>query len=267
MLESLCWLLPPSKLKNRLLRRFGHVISAEANVGVVIVIGVGRFELGRGSTINYFNVFRGLSTVRMEDHAEVGSFNWVSADREFQSIDPEAGTLFLGYCAKIGNRNYIDNSGTVVVREYGGIGGNRCLIQTHQPDYVNCRQAVGRVTVGHHSSVGSCAVMLKGAFLPDQSVLAANSTMTGQSSAERKSGLYGGTPAVWKRDMSGRYFDRIGKVSERIVDARMGILEEDRSSGNYLLPPNALINQLWIRGLRTSSIPDHCQVHGPMRKR
>jgi hypothetical protein len=109
--------------------------------------------------------------------------------------------------------------------------------------------------------------MLKGAFLPDQSVLAANSTMTGQSSAERKSGLYGGTPAVWKRDMSGRYFDRIGKVSERIVDARMGILEEDRSSGNYLLPPNALINQLWIRGLRTSSIPDHCQVHGPMRKR
>jgi acetyltransferase-like isoleucine patch superfamily enzyme len=264
MLELLCWLLLPSKLKNRLLCRFGHVISADANVGVVIVMGVGRFELGRGSTINHFNVFRGLSSVRMEDHAEMGSLNWVSADPAFQSADPEAGTLFLGYCAKIGNRNYIDCSGTVVVREYGGIGGNRCLIQTHEPDYINCRQTVGRVTIGHHSSVGSNAVMLKGAYLPDQSLLAANSTMTGQSIPECKSGLYAGSPAVWKKDAPGKYFDRIGKMTERIVDARMGVLEEDRSSGNYLLPANALINQLWIRVPRTGPIPDHHQVREPV---
>lgn len=245
MLQFLCWLLPASKLKNRLLRRFGHAISAEARISVVVVVGVGRFELGRGSTINFFNVFRGLSMVRLEDHAVIGSWNWVSADRSFQKIDPGAGTLFLGYFAKIGNRNYIDNSGTVIIREYGGIGGNRCLIQTHEPDFSNGNQTVGRITVGHHSTVASCAVMLKGAYLPDRSLLAANSTMTKASGAGCKSGLYAGSPAVWKRTTSGQYFERVGRMTGRAVDAPMGIRDEDRSSGNYRIPANAVINQMY----------------------
>jgi acetyltransferase-like isoleucine patch superfamily enzyme len=245
MLEFLCWLLPASKLKNRLLRKFGHAISAEATINVVVVMGVDRFELGRGSTVNFFNVFRGLNVVRLEDHAVIGSWNWISADRVFRSIDPEAGTLFLGYCAKIGNRSYIDSSGTVVIREYGGIGGNRCLIQTHEPDFINCRQTVGRVTIGHHSLVGSCAVMLKGAYLPDKSLLAANSTMTSDSDPECRPGLYAGSPAVWKKNTTGLYFDRVGRMTERAVDGPMGVREEDWSSGNYLLPANVVVNHMY----------------------
>jgi acetyltransferase-like isoleucine patch superfamily enzyme len=245
MLEFLCWLLPASKLKNRLLRHFGHAISAEATINIVIVMGVGRFELGRGSTINFLNVFRGLNIVRLEDHAVIGSWNWISADRAFRSIDSESGTLFLGYCAKIGNRNYVDSSGTVVIREYGGLGGNRCLVQTHEPDFVNCRQTVGRVTIGHHSLVGSCAVMLKGAYLPDQSLLAANSTMTSDSGMGCRPGLYAGSPAVWKKKMSGLYFDRVGRMTELAVDGPMGVRDEDRSSGKYSLPANAVVNHMY----------------------
>ncbi|KAA0098114.1 hypothetical protein CIW49_15785 [Mycolicibacterium sp. P1-18] len=245
MLQILCWLLPASGLKNRLLRAFGHDISDKAKINIVLVLGVARFEVGPGSAINSFNVFKGMSTVRLEDHAVIGSWNWISADRTFQTVDPQAGTLFLGYCAKIGNRNYIDNSGTVVVREYGGVGGNRCLIQTHEPDFANCRQTVGRVTVGHHSLVGSCAVMLKGAHLPDQSLLAANSTMTKQSGLGEKPGLYAGSPAVWKRPTSGEYFDRVGRMTERSVDAPMGVLNEDRSSGEYQIPDDVIVNQLY----------------------
>jgi acetyltransferase-like isoleucine patch superfamily enzyme len=245
MLEFLCWLLPASKRKNRLLRRFGHLIADDATINVVLVMAVRRFELEHGSTINFFNVFRGLNVVRLEEHAVIGSWNWISADRAFCTIDPDAGTLFLGYCAKIGNRNYIDSSGTVVVREYGGIGGNRCLIQSHEPDFTNCRQTVGRITVGHHSLVGSCAVMLKGAHLPDQSLLAANSTMTSASSPELKPGLYAGSPAVWKKNIGGRYFDRIGRMTERSVDVPMGVLDEDRSSGKYTVPANAVVNHMY----------------------
>ncbi|MBJ7339110.1 hypothetical protein [Mycolicibacterium sp.] len=245
MLEVLCWLLPASRFKNRLLCLFGHAISADAKVNTVLVLGVGRFELAPGSAINSFNVFKGLSTVGLEDHAVIGSWNWISADRSFQAIDSAAGTLFLGYCAKIGSRNYVDNSGTVVVREYGGIGGNRCLIQTHEPDFASCHQTVGRVTIGHHSLVGSCAVMLKGAHLPNQSLLAANSTMTSHSSPENKPGLYAGSPAVWKRCTSGQYFDRVGRMTEFRVDGPMGVLEEDRSGKDYRVPRNVVVNHLY----------------------
>lgn len=243
MLQFLCWLLPASRMKNRLLRHFGHAISPEAKVGVLIVVGVGRFELERGATINFLNVFRGLSSVRLEDHAVIGSWNWITADRSFQKIDPKAGTLFIGYFGKIGNRNYIDNSGTVVIREYGGIGGNRCLIQTHEPNFANGDQTVGRITVGHHSTVASCAVMLKGAYLPDQSLLAANSTMTKASGRGCKPGLYAGSPAVWKRNTDGHYFERVGRMTGRAVDAPMGVLDEDHSSRRYEVPANAVINQ------------------------
>ncbi|MEO3761513.1 hypothetical protein ABGB19_24945 [Mycobacterium sp. B14F4] len=237
MLQTLCWLLPPSALKNRILARFGHSISPSARIGPAVVRRVGRFEIGDGARISLFNVFSGLRLVHLDRYAAIESWNWISAHPAFQDVDPQAGTFYLGYSAKLGSRNYVDASGTVVLRDYAAVGGHRVFIQTHEPDFKKYLQRVGRITIGHHSLVGSCAVMLKGAYLPDQSLLAANSTMTSASARDRKRGLYAGSPAVWKRETIGRYFDRAERfMTEFVVDGPMGVIAEDLDAAKRQIP-------------------------------
>lgn len=72
--------------------------------------------------------------------------------------------------------------------------------------------------------------MLKDSHLPDQSLLAANSTMTRGSTPESKRGLYAGSPATWKRETTGEYFDRDTlSMTEHVIDSPMGVLPEDRA--------------------------------------
>jgi acetyltransferase-like isoleucine patch superfamily enzyme len=229
MVQALCWLLPPSVLKNMILRWFGHDISPTASIGPTVVLNVGHVSIGAEVRISLFNVFRGLSNVILEDHVIIESWNWISAHPLFQEVDPKAGTLFVANHGKIGSRNYVDCSGTIVVREHARVGGNRCLLQTHQANQQSSQVGVGRITVGHHSVVGSCAVLLKGSFLPDQSMLAANSTMTHRTGIEGRRGLYAGTPAVWKRETGGAYFEGSAAydITDAVADEPMGILAAD----------------------------------------
>jgi acetyltransferase-like isoleucine patch superfamily enzyme len=224
-----CWLLPPSRFKNGLLNRFGHEIALTARIGPTIATGVRKFHIGEHARIALFNVFKDLSSVWLDDYAIIESWNWISAHPAFQETDPNAGTLFMGVRAKIGSRSYFDCSGTVTIRAFGNVGGNRCLFQTHQTDFAHNRQSVGRITVGDHSFVGSCAVMLKGTSLPDRSILAAHSSMTASVPADQP-GLYAGTPAVWKHGISGSWFTRTNYfMTENVVDEPMGIDEDDLS--------------------------------------
>jgi len=229
LLQLICWLLPPSALKNKLLSRFGHDVDPSASIGPTVLLNVSRIKIGAHVRISLFNVFRDLGNLHLEDFAIIESWNWISAHPLFQQSDKDAGTLFLGNHAKIGSRNYLDCSGTIIVREHARVGGNRCLLQTHQADQESSRVNVGRITIGHHSVVGSCAVLLKGAFLPDQSMLAANSTMTHRTAKEGKRGLYAGSPAAWKRDTGGAYFegDAAYNITDTVADEPMGVLPED----------------------------------------
>ncbi|MEZ0342883.1 hypothetical protein ACAG25_23240 [Mycobacterium sp. pV006] len=228
MMQCPFWLLPPSRLKNRLLRLFGHHIATTARIGPSIVLRVKSVHVGEYARVELFNVLRGMSSVRLEDFAIIESWNWISAHPVYQRLDPDAGTLYMGFRAKLGSRNYLDCSGTIAIRPYGTVGGNRCLLQTHQPDFLHDRQAVGRVTVGRHASVGSCAVLLKGAFLPDRSILAANSTLTSATGKALRSGLYAGSPAVWKKELDGAWFHRHAyEMTEHVVDEPMGVTSED----------------------------------------
>ena len=202
----LVWLLPASALKNRLLGRFGHEVSATASVGPNLVLGGGRFEIGDRTRINPFNTFKSMSLVRLDSEAWIASWNWISAAPEFQLIDPLAGTLHMKRASKVGSRSYLDCSGTVIIGEYAWVGGNRTFLQTHELDLVNDRQTAGQIVIGHHALVHSCCVLLKGAYLPDQSVLETNSTLL--PCDDRRRGIYGGSPAKWKADTEGKWFDR-----------------------------------------------------------
>jgi acetyltransferase-like isoleucine patch superfamily enzyme len=234
-LQFACWLLPASRIKNRLLNWFGHGIAPTASIGPTLALGVKKFHAGENVRIALFNVFRDISNAWLDDYVIIESWNWISAHPIFQTVDPGAGTLYMGIRAKIGSRNYLDCSGTIAVREFGTLGGNRCLLQTHQPDFQHDRQTAGRITVGSHAFVGSGAVMLKGASLPDRSILAANSTMTRASAPKGKRGLYAGSPAMWRQESDGDYFDRATYVmTDHIVDGPMGVLEVDTAGRDQI---------------------------------
>jgi acetyltransferase-like isoleucine patch superfamily enzyme len=222
MLEFLCWLLPPSRLKNAVLRRFGHQISTTASIGPIFVFDVDRFELGEEVRIWPFNVFKGLRLVRLDDEATIRAWNWISGAPEFRDGDPEAGTLDLGYGSGVGARHELDCSGAIILRPYANIGGGRSLLQTTDSDHK--RQTAGRIVIGYSSLIGSCAVLLKGAHLPDKSVLAANSVLYGPTGDEQqRRGLYAGAPATWKAEMHGDWFERtVVLISEHVVDGPMG---------------------------------------------
>ncbi len=227
MLQILCWLLPASRLKNRLLRMFGHDIHPSSHIGPNLVVGVVKFEIGEAVSIGPFNVIRGLGLVRLSKYSIINSWNWISAHPVYRSVDRDAGTLFLGTCSRIGSRNYLDSSGTIILKAFSYVGGNKCLLQTHEPHFATDEQSVGRITVGHHSMVGSRAVLLKGAALPDESLLAANSTLVRGSSDGRK-GLYAGSPAVWKRATEGEWFSRKTYcMTGHIIEEPMGVLPAD----------------------------------------
>lgn len=221
-LEVACWLLPASRRKNALLRHFGHRISESASIGPTIALGVGRFEVGDAVRVNTGNVFKGLSLVRLDQGAWIASWNWITAAPEFQAVDAFAGTLHMQRGSKVGSRNYLDCSGTIVIRSYGWVGGNRTYLQTHEPDLVNERQTAGRIVVGHHSLVHSCAVLLKGAVLPDKSVLETSSTLLAAVDLPRR-GIYSGSPARWIGDTEGDWFERTELVmTDPIIEGTMG---------------------------------------------
>jgi acetyltransferase-like isoleucine patch superfamily enzyme len=227
MIQILLWFLPASRLKNRLLNRFGHDIDPSAHLGPNLVVGVRKFQIGANAAIGPFNVIRGMGLLRMSEYAIINSWNWISAHPIYQTIDCDAGTLFLGTCARIGSRNYLDSSGTIIVKAFAYVGGNKCVLQTHEPHFATDEQSVGRITVGHHSMVGTRAVLLKGAALPDKSLLAANSTLVSGKSDGRQ-GLYAGAPAVWRRAVEGEWFTRnTYTMGGHVIEEPMGVLPND----------------------------------------
>jgi acetyltransferase-like isoleucine patch superfamily enzyme len=224
MLEFLSWLLPPSRLKNAILQRFGHSISPTASIGPIFVFGVDRFELGEDVRIWPFSVIKGLRLVRLDKEATIRAWNWISAAAEFREGDPQAGTLDLGYGSGVGARHLLDCSGAIILQPYANIGGGRSILQTVDFDSIHERQTAGRIVLGQHSLVGSRAALLKGAYLPDQSVLASNSVLYAPTTDEpQRQGLYAGAPATWRAETRGAWFDRIDPlITEHIIDGPMG---------------------------------------------
>lgn len=224
ILQVLCWLLPASQFKNARLRGFGHVIAERVRIAPNLVVGVGRFEIGDRTNIGPCNVFRGVRRVRLAEQVDIRSWNWISAAPEFRTVDPQAGTLDMEFGSCINARSYLDCSGAIVVGAYSFVGGNRVFLQTHGIDLDEGCQVAGSVIIGHHSLVGSCCSMLRGAELPPRSVLGAKSLLRSGDTADGRSGVYVGSPATWRSATSGYWFERTEPRSLQgaRIDGRMG---------------------------------------------
>lgn len=211
-LSLLVWLLPNCSFKIWALRRLGNNIGADVTVGPNLVLSCGRFSLDDKAAISPFNVFRNLANVKMGKKCFIGSWNQITAAREYQKYSDLVGLLLLEEQAACTNRHYLDCSGQIILRPYAGIGGIRSIFQSHEIDLVENKTTVGRIILGEQAMTGTAVIMLKDSYLPERSVLAAGSIVVkGKEGVELpSSSLYGGVPAKpirpvgdfawWRRD-------------------------------------------------------------------
>ncbi|MCG5431641.1 hypothetical protein LV457_04960 [Mycobacterium sp. MYCO198283] len=197
LLSLIVWLLPPSRFKIWALRRLGNTIGERVTLGPTLVLNCGPFEIGDDAVFYLFNTFRNLARVRLGRHAIIGSFNQLTAAPDYQRFSPWVGWLILEEHAALTNRHYVDCSGQVILHPYATIGGIKSIVQSHEIDLVDNKTTLGRVVLGAYAMSGTAVILLKDAYLPERSVLAAGSVVLKRREGAElpTSTLYGGVPA------------------------------------------------------------------------
>jgi acetyltransferase-like isoleucine patch superfamily enzyme len=112
--------------------------------------------------------------------------------------------------------------------ELSAFCGHRTTLLTHEIDVSTNEQTAGRVIISERSAVLTNCVVLKGAFLPPRSLLAAHSTLIKAKDRNPASGLYAGTPAKCIAPVptgSDTWFERkISETTKLRIDLSLGRL-------------------------------------------
>ncbi|MFC5286585.1 acyltransferase [Actinokineospora guangxiensis] len=206
LLRTALWLLPPSGLKNRLLRWCGHDVARTARAGICLVDGRSAVRIGEGAVVGHGNAFRGLRRLEVGAGAIVGQLNWWTVAPGLR-LDDEHGAVVLGEHAVVTNRHYIDCSGGLALADFATLGGVRCTVLTHSVDLTTGRQTLSPVVLEHQAFISTNCVVMAGTRLAERAVLAAGSVTALGGRYERHT-LYGGVPAKPIRPIDGAYFHR-----------------------------------------------------------
>jgi acetyltransferase-like isoleucine patch superfamily enzyme len=205
-------LLLPWPLRRWLLNGLCHYsIARDARIGFSIV-GCSSLHMGAASRIGHFNVVKGIR-VELGECACIGDFNWISGlslhdSRHFREEAERQPALRVDRHAALTSRHYLDCSNLVHIAEFATVAGTRSQLLTHAIDFKRNRQVSAPVRIGRYCFVGTGCVVLKGARLPDYSILAANSCLS--RGFEETFSLYSGVPAthVKSLDRAALYFHR-----------------------------------------------------------
>lgn len=201
------WLLPASRTKNRLLTRLGHRVHPSARVEPNLVWKVQVMALGPGAQIYKWNVFKNMRLVQLGENALIGRFNLVSAHPAFERLYRYGAELRMGRESFVTSLHHLDCSGSFTLGELSALAGHQTRVMTHSIDLRRNAQAAYPIAVGSRSFVSARCLLLGGATLPERSVLAAGSTLI-KGSLESGPGLYAGSPAKFKWEIAGAWFDR-----------------------------------------------------------
>lgn len=170
--------------------------------------------MGPGSSIDHFNVIKGLSNVVLGECAMIGRLNWISAF-PLDDVTHFAGdvsrdpSLRVGSHSAITHRHIIDCTSLISVGEFSTIAGYRSQFLTHSIDISSSEQRSYPIEIGNFTFVGTNVVLLGGARLPARSVLGAGSVLS--KCYEDECMLYGGVPArpIKELDSASAYFHRV----------------------------------------------------------
>jgi len=218
LIVSTISLLLPWAIRRWLLRvSCGYSFGEGARVGFSL-LGCTSLQMGASARIGHFNVVKG-TRVELGERATIGDFNWISGlgagnRKHFTDESARDPAFVMGRHAAMTSRHYVDCSNRVDIGDFATLGGARSQILTHAIDFNRNRQVSAPVRIGRYCFVGTSCVVLKGAELPDCSVLAAGSSLA-RAYGEPFT-LYSGVPAlpVKELDRDGEYFRRVSGFVE-----------------------------------------------------
>lgn len=172
-------LLPPSEVKNRLLRRCGWRIGSGVSININLFWSIRAATLGDGCVIGPFNTFRNLNHLDIGTDSRIGQLNYVTGAPDYQH-DPAHNVLQLAEHAIIVSRHYLDTSGGLRMGRYSGIGGVRTTIYTHGVDYRTNTHQPRPVVIGEYALLNSNVCIAPGTTVPPRSVVSMGSVLTGR---------------------------------------------------------------------------------------
>jgi acetyltransferase-like isoleucine patch superfamily enzyme len=191
------FLLPPTRLKNRLLNALGHSVHPTAQLGVCLVIHVKRFDIGEGALIGHFNWFQDMALVRLGYGSQIMMFNSILgySGAHTSDIDPaDLRTLRLGRFSHVLSNHYLDCGGGVVLADDAWLTGIRSTVLTHAFDPEAGGIRLAPIVLENGAVVATSCTMLPGTVVGAGALLAAGSTTwTGQELAAEA--VHGGVPA------------------------------------------------------------------------
>lgn len=191
-------------------------VAPDANVGVCLIDAT-NIELGPNSSLGHFSIIRNLDSVVLERDARIGTFNWIfgaRGTRHFATRPERVSELKLAEGASVTSRHIVDCTDAVRIGAFSTVAGFRSQILTHSIDVVSNSQVCAPVQIGGYSFIGTGATLLKGAYFPARSVLAAGSVYSAPAGEDGH--LYSGQPAQLIRPLpdSAEYMRRL---SPRVV--------------------------------------------------
>jgi acetyltransferase-like isoleucine patch superfamily enzyme len=188
-----------------------YSIAKSAYIGWSL-IGCPSLRMGSLARIGHFNIVKGIP-VEMGESASIGDFNWISGasfqnTMHFKTETDRQPALRLERHAALTSRHFVDCSNLVDIGEFSTIAGTRSQILTHAIDFRRNMQVSASVRVGRFCFIGTGCIVLKGAKLPDYSILAAQSSLA--RGFDDPYTLYSGVPAVPVKglDRDAAYFHR-----------------------------------------------------------
>lgn len=188
----------PNTLKIIILNRFLNAkIDKSAKIGFSY-INCTTIIMGKNSRIGHFNIVKNLNILQLDDHAGFRHFNKITAvplasKKHFTQDITRSPHFIMHQHSSMTGHHYIDCCGGITIGAFSIIAGLKTSIFTHGINIQTNTQEASGVVIGKYCMIGTQSTILKGANLPDYSVLGAGSVL--QKSYETPYTLYSGVPA------------------------------------------------------------------------
>jgi acetyltransferase-like isoleucine patch superfamily enzyme len=191
---------------------FGWQIHPRAKIGFSLIL-IEKVVLSEEARIGHFNTIRSFDALIMGEYSKIGNNNYMTgigsrSKKHFTTEPMRIAELRLGTHSSITGRHFIDCCNLVEIGDFSIVAGAGSQILTHAIDIRENRQRSAPVRIGKYCFVGTGSVILRGAQLPDYSVLSANSTLSKAYDATYY--IYSGVPAqpTKELDHSSKFFSR-----------------------------------------------------------
>lgn len=198
-------IVPPSTMKNAVLRRLGWKIGKGTEIGSSIFHRIDSVDLGEDARIGSGNVVRSISTLRLGSSSRIGQWNWISAAAPLRQAGAPA-ALEIGAHSAVTSRHYMDASGGIIIGSHTTVAGVRSTFITHGIDWRSSSQTYRGIRIGDYCLVSSNVNVTPGATVDSRAVVGMGATISGH--IEGGSLSISGRARSVRTGLEGQYFSR-----------------------------------------------------------